>query len=172
MLNFDFLEKGLGIVSPPHFDYDLWKKCFSCYSLFHCLIAFTSWDIEQYVYCNCLFPRLWRHKFWNYPYLSSQAVFLHDQKFKTKISILWEKKEILTWNKKPFFIIFKRLPVTKNCLRPKSAPLKFIANQLSRSKLGFLNGKTWFKMLKNFYENPYFHFYCDRPNFSLFRLLN
>ena len=32
---------------------------------FHCLIAFTSWDIGQYVYCNCLFSRMWRHKFWN-----------------------------------------------------------------------------------------------------------
>ena len=32
---------------------------------FHCLVAFTSWDNEQYVYCNCLFTRLWRHKFWN-----------------------------------------------------------------------------------------------------------
>ena len=26
MLNFDFLEKGLGIVSPPHFVYDFFKK--------------------------------------------------------------------------------------------------------------------------------------------------
>ena len=26
MLNFDFLEKGLGIVSPPHFVYDFPKK--------------------------------------------------------------------------------------------------------------------------------------------------
>ena len=25
---------------------------------FHCLIAFTSWEIERYVYCNCLFPML------------------------------------------------------------------------------------------------------------------
>ena len=32
---------------------------------FHGLIAFTSWDIEQYVYCNCLVTRLWHHKFWN-----------------------------------------------------------------------------------------------------------
>ena len=48
-------------------------------------IAFAFWDIEQYVYCNCLFPRLRRHKFWNQPYLSYQAVFLHDQKVKTKI---------------------------------------------------------------------------------------
>ena len=141
----------------------------------HVIVCFTVWLpllLEILSNCFCLFPRLWRYKFWNYPYLSSQAVFLHDQKFKAKISILWEKKEILTWNKEAFFIIFKRPPVTKNCLRPKSAPLKFIANQLSRSKLGFLNGKTWFKMLKNFYENPYFHFYCDWPNFSLFRLLN
>ena len=31
---------------------------------FHCLVSFTLWDIE-YVYCNCLLTRLWRHKFWN-----------------------------------------------------------------------------------------------------------
>ena len=28
MLNFDFLEKGLGIVSPPHFVYDISRKTF------------------------------------------------------------------------------------------------------------------------------------------------
>ena len=28
MLNFDFLEKGLGIVSPPHFVYDFSTKMF------------------------------------------------------------------------------------------------------------------------------------------------
>ena len=32
---------------------------------FHCLAAFTSWDIGQYVYCNCLLSTLWHHKFWN-----------------------------------------------------------------------------------------------------------
>ena len=26
MINFNFLEKGLGIISPPHFVYDLKKK--------------------------------------------------------------------------------------------------------------------------------------------------
>ena len=37
-----------------------------CYQTkFHCLIAFTSWDIGQYMYCNYLFPRPWHHKFWN-----------------------------------------------------------------------------------------------------------
>ena len=32
---------------------------------FLCLAAFASWDIEQYIYCNCLLIRLWHHKFWN-----------------------------------------------------------------------------------------------------------
>ena len=30
-----------------------------------CLVVFVSWDIGQYVYCNCLLTRLWRCKFWN-----------------------------------------------------------------------------------------------------------
>ena len=45
-------------------------KHFSYYILItdqiHCLTAFTSWDIGQYMYRNWLFPRLWRNKFWNY----------------------------------------------------------------------------------------------------------
>ena len=44
------------------------EKCFSCYILlikFHCLVAFTSWDIGQYVYYNCSLTKLWRHEFWN-----------------------------------------------------------------------------------------------------------
>ena len=27
---------------------------------FQCLVVFTSWDIGQYVYCNCLLTRLWK----------------------------------------------------------------------------------------------------------------
>ena len=62
MLDFDFLEKGLGIVSPTHFE-----KCFVifCYQTkFHCLNAFTSEDIEQYL-LQLFNNQLWRHKFWN-----------------------------------------------------------------------------------------------------------
>ena len=33
MLNFDFLEKGLGIASPSHFFKDFSRKVFSCYIL-------------------------------------------------------------------------------------------------------------------------------------------
>ena len=33
MHNFNFPEKGLGLVSPPHFVYDFSRKCFLCYIL-------------------------------------------------------------------------------------------------------------------------------------------
>ena len=46
----------------------------------------------QYVYWNCLFHRIWRHKFWNWPYLSNQVVFLHNQKFKKEIKHLENDK--------------------------------------------------------------------------------
>ena len=42
MLNFDFLEKGLGIVAPPHFVYDFNKNVsyvtFYLLIKFHCLV--------------------------------------------------------------------------------------------------------------------------------------
>ena len=56
MLNFDFLEKGVGLVSPPHFLYEFSRKMF----LMLYLIACTSGDIGQHV---DLFPCLGCHKF-------------------------------------------------------------------------------------------------------------
>ena len=49
------------------------------------MIAFTSWEFK----------------------LSYQAVFLHDQKFRTKIKISQERKELLRWNKKNFSSFLK-----------------------------------------------------------------
>ena len=46
MLNFDFLEKGLGIVSPPHFLYGFLKNVshviFYLLAKFQCLISISS----------------------------------------------------------------------------------------------------------------------------------
>ena len=42
MLNFDFLDKGLGTVSPAHFVYDFSKKCSSCYILLTDQISFPG----------------------------------------------------------------------------------------------------------------------------------
>ena len=52
MLNFNFSEKGLGLVSQPHFVYDFSKKSFSCYilltdqiSLSDCVYFSSYWAI-------------------------------------------------------------------------------------------------------------------------------
>ena len=56
MLNFDFLEKGLGKVSPAHFVYDFARSMFLMFysitdqiSLSDCL---SSGDVGQYLYSN------------------------------------------------------------------------------------------------------------------------
>ena len=114
MLNFNFWEKGMGLVSPSHF---FQEKCFSCYILWtaqiHCLIAFTSRDIGLYVFYNCFLTRLWRHKIWNKPYLFNQAVLIYDQKVKPKTSISWERKELLRWNKNHFPSLLKGFQLPK-----------------------------------------------------------
>ena len=53
MLNFDFLDKGLGIVSPVYFVYDFSIKISSCYialtdqmSLSDCLYFLRYWEIS------------------------------------------------------------------------------------------------------------------------------
>ena len=45
MLNFDFLEKGPGIVSSPHFVYDLSRKMFVMLHIANWPNFITSWDI-------------------------------------------------------------------------------------------------------------------------------
>ena len=65
------------------------------------------------MYWNCFLTRLWRHKFWNSPYLSIQAVFRYDQKFKTKIELSWEREELLRWNKKHFSSFLKDFQLPK-----------------------------------------------------------
>ena len=56
MLNFNFPEKGLELVSPPNFVHDFSKKKFSCYVLLTDQISLTLLDcfffrdIGQYMY--------------------------------------------------------------------------------------------------------------------------
>ena len=71
-------------------------------------MAFTSWNIGQYVYCNCLLTRLCDviNFELNLIFLT-KPTFLHDQKVKTKMSISWEQKELLIWNKKHFSWLLK-----------------------------------------------------------------
>ena len=93
-----FLKKN---ICPVMFYYQ--TKC-------HSLFAFTLWDIGKYVYCNCLLTKLWRHLFWNYPYLSNQAVFSRWLKNQFKLTkYLENEKKLSKWNKKHFSSIFNGL---------------------------------------------------------------
>ena len=66
LLHFDFLDFFNFLTFKKYLHRILcmiFKKIFSDVILylltkFHCLIAFTSWDIGQYVYCNCLLNSL------------------------------------------------------------------------------------------------------------------
>ena len=60
---------------------------------FHCLIAFTSRDIGQYVYCNYLLTRVWRHKFRNINLIFRIKLYLYMTKtLKQKIKYLENEK--------------------------------------------------------------------------------
>ena len=86
---------------------------------FHCLIPFTSWDIEQYVHYNYLFPQ-----FMTSCILKLTLAFLSSH-FPT-----WPKKSGQTFKYlrtkseiKNIFIIFKGLSIGRNFLRSKCEPL-------------------------------------------------
>ena len=99
-------ERGLELIFLLHFLHYLWVKIFlllySIYSLtkFYCLVTCTSWDIGQYVYCNCLLTSLPRHKFAINLIFLITPFLLHDQKVNTNNEISGEWKELLRWNKK------------------------------------------------------------------------
>ena len=60
MLNFDFLEKGLGKVSPPYFVHIFQYFKILCIFLWILTDQISMSDclsFLQYLYCNCLFPR-------------------------------------------------------------------------------------------------------------------
>ena len=107
MLNFDFLDEGLGIVSPAHFVYDFSTKMFPMlYSInWPNFIAWLPLLLEIlgnmciaivcYPGCDAMDFEI------NLAFLI-EPFFLHDQKFMTKTLISWEPKELLRWNKKHF----------------------------------------------------------------------
>ena len=77
MLNFEFLEKGLGIASPPNFILLTDQILLS-----HCLYFLRYWTIYVVIVC---FPDCDVINFEINLYLSNQAVFLSDQEVKKKI---------------------------------------------------------------------------------------
>ena len=96
---FWLFTKGSGNSFPTIFCVWFFKKnvfhfVFYLLTKFHCLIAFTSWYIGQYAYCNCLFPRLWRDRFLNQPFFLILQFFKVLQAFWLNSSrgIGWQNK--------------------------------------------------------------------------------
>ena len=119
MLNFNFLGKGLGIVSLPHFMYDFSRKIFLMLYSINCpsfivwvpLLLETLGNMCISIVC---FPGR------NVTNFGIGLIFLikpfpyMTEKVKTKILIPWGQKELLRWNKKRFSktkIIFTGLSV-------------------------------------------------------------
>ena len=120
MLNFDFLEKDLGIASPPHFVYDFSKKIFF-------MLYFTNWPnfiaslsllldilINMCIAIAC-FPGCDVRNFEIKLIFLIKPFFLHDQKVKTlnqNFKYL-ENKKLLKWNKKHFSSFLKDFQLLK-----------------------------------------------------------
>ena len=86
MLNFDFLEKGLWILSLPRFVYDFSQKLFVklCSLNWPNFIVWLLLFLEMLDYmCIAIVSQVC---FFHFEInLSNQAVFLNDKKVKTKI---------------------------------------------------------------------------------------
>ena len=108
MLNFNFEEKDLGLVSSPHFVYDFSTKMFlKLYSLSN-YIQFSLSDFIYFsIYCyNCLI----------------EPFYFMTKKTRQKFKYLENQKSF--WGEiKSIFIIFKEISIAKHFLRPESAHL-------------------------------------------------
>ena len=129
MLNFNFSEKGLGLVSPPHFVYDFSRKMFL-------MLHFINWP--NFIVC---FPFLLEIldniciKIVSKPGCDvinfEINLIFHIKSFcyMTKMSrqkLKYLENEKNFWSEiKSIFHHFKGLSVAKNLIKPESAPLNF-----------------------------------------------
>ena len=112
MLKSEILEKGLGIVSPPHFVYDFWKKMFlMVYSINW--PNFIVWLPSLLEILGNIRIAILRFPGFDVFFFFNQVIFLHGQKVKTKFWISWERKEVLRWNKKHFSSFLKAFQLPK-----------------------------------------------------------
>ena len=96
------------IVSPSHFVNHFSRKIFLMLDSINWPNS-TSWSNCQYVYCNCLFSSLHGITLWNFPWLFYHAVFLNNNKIRTKILIYLKRTDFWRWNKKHFSSFLKGL---------------------------------------------------------------
>ena len=116
MVNFDFLEKGLGIVSPPHLVCHFPKKMFL-------MLYFINWS--NFIVWLLLLLEIFGNMCMVIVCFPGCDVMNFEINLILLINILiiLRKKRVLKVKLKAFFIILKVLSVAKNFLRPVSTPL-------------------------------------------------
>ena len=97
MLNFEFLDKGLEMVSSVYFVYNFSPNMFL-------MLYSINWP-SFIVWLPLLLEILGN--------ISDQAVFIQAQKLKTKTETSWEWNELLRWNKKHFSSFLKGFQLSK-----------------------------------------------------------
>ena len=125
MPKFDFLEEGLGIVSPSYFLYGFsrtmflmlysisWPNFIVWLPLLLKILGNMCIAIVCFPSCDVIYLEL------NLAFLIKMFFFI------IKIFFLRTKRAFkIKW--KAFFIIFTGFPVDKNCCRPESQSLKFL----------------------------------------------
>ena len=118
ILNFDFLDKGLGVVPLTCFMYDFSTKIF--------LIVYSvNWPnlivwlpLLREILGNVCIAIVY-YPGYDVMDFKINLIFLiepfsqHDQKVMIKIYIYWERKELLRWNKKHFSSFLKGFQLSK-----------------------------------------------------------
>ena len=136
----------------------------------YCLPVFLFFSNKIFVFlCMLSFQKQEYISFFSYSFFHCVCYHIYIRYFLLSSTLCTHSIDILCLKCSTCSVVHSGGYKEHNCL-------KFTANQISRSNLfRFLNGKTWFKILKNFHKNPcYFYFHCDQPtlSFSLFCLLN
>ena len=109
MLNFNFSENGLGLVSSSHFACDCSRKMFLMVHSINWPNFFVWLPLMLKIFGNmCITIK-------SFCYMTKTS----RQKLKYP-----ENEKSLLVEIRSIFIIFKWLSVVKNCLRPESAPLR------------------------------------------------
>ena len=118
MPNFNFPEKGLGLVCPPHFADDFSRKLFLIFS--HYILLTDQISLSDSLY----FSRYWAICALQLFFNQAVTFCYMTKKSRQKLKSLENEKSF--WGEiKGIFIIFKGLSIAKNFLRPECAPLKF-----------------------------------------------
>ena len=136
------MKRGLELVS-----YMIYEKIYFSRYISLDWPNFIAWlpllieVLRQYVFCNYLLSSRWSHKFWIKLSLLLKPVFYKTKKSRQK----FKRAFIMKW--KAFFIIFKGLSITRNCLRPDSGSLNQRRSTQNQQFSGFWLVQDWFCVL-------------------------